>query len=238
MNIFKFLNIDKKNKVENADSHLLNQWYQDSYETTLIQRNFLIILMFIALLIIITSLILIRYIKNNQVIEPFVIEIENKTGVPTVVEPVTIKDYSANESIKRYFIMKYIRAREEYTKISFMYNYSQVVRVLSTSDVYYSDYRPKFSPSNKNSPASMGDKYMRSVELKSLIFQNDNSVQVRLKIIEDSGGSNSSNNITYSDKLVYMEFDFQNIEMNDMERLINPLGFVVKLYRITDEKIL
>ncbi|WHQ47117.1 MAG: type IV secretion system protein [Candidatus Midichloria sp.] len=71
----------------------------------------------------------------------------------------------------------------------------------------------------------------RTVKLKSMIFTNNSSTQVRI-LIEVTDLMNMK-----MDKIVSIEFDFQNIEMNDEERLINPLGFRVKLYRIEDERI-
>ena len=172
----------------------------------------------------------VRYIKNTKSIEPFVIEIERKTGIPTVVDPVSIRDYSANEAVQKYFIMKYIRAREEYYYQTFQYNFDTVVRVLSTPTIYYSDYRPTSAASNPNSPYNLyGQNTTRTAKWKSIIFQSEKVAQVRLTL--ETQGSSSSQ----SDKLVLIAFDFQNVEMNDNERLVNPLGFVVTMYKIEDE---
>ncbi len=220
----------QKGVASENDQYSLSNWSQDTYEGLIIQRNFLILISLFLLVAVAISVLTIGYIKSTQTIEPFVIEIERKTGVPTVVDPISVERYSSDEAIKRYFIMKYIRAREEYIYGSYKYNYYTVVRVLSSSDVYYSDYKSKASPLNKNSLYSThGENYSSTVNLKSLIFQTPNSAQVRIKVV-------GSNNIT-SDKIVYMEFKFDNIKMNDDERLINPLGFVVTLYRIADENI-
>lgn len=221
----------KHNKLNDGDEKILKHWYKDNYERVLIQRNFLVIVLFISLITILLSVSLIRFIKNTASVEPFVIEIDNKSGVPTVVDPVTLIEYSSNDAIKRYFIMKYINAREGYTRDSFMYNYNQVVRVLSDSSVYYGSYRSQFSPYNKDGPYASGNtQYVREVFLKSMLFITPTAVQVRVNITE-SGGKYGFG----GDKLIYMEFDFKNLSMDDADRLINPLGFVVTLYRITDE---
>lgn len=232
--VFNFLKFKKdSDKKPDAQSHkLLNNWYKDSYQGVLIQRNILFILFVGALVIIMTSLLTIRYLRGVQNIEPFVIEIEKKTGVPTVVDPVSVKAYSSNMAIKRYFVMKYINAREEYFSETFNYNYSTVVRVLSSSSVYYSDYRPKFNKSNPNSPYNLyGSVLYRTVGLKSIIFPTENSAQIRISL-NVSGSLGDKMN-----KIIFMEFNFVNIEMSDEERLINPLGFRVTLYRIDDEKV-
>ena len=224
-----------KNKQEVAapsDVAILRNWYKERYESTVIQRNLLFVISVASLVIITFSVFVIRYVRSIRSIEPFIIEIERKTGVPTVVDPVTIEAYSANVSIKRYFVWKYITAREEYFPSTYTYNYTTTVRVLSTPEVYFSDYRPKYSMANPTSPYNLYSQgSSRTVKLKSMIFTNDSSAQVRISM-EVTGLMNMK-----MDKIVFIEFDFQNIEMNDEERLINPLGFRVKLYRIEDEKI-
>jgi type IV secretion system protein VirB8 len=196
-----------------------------------VQRYLLFIVLVLALVIITISLLVIRYVKSTTTIEPFVIEIEQKTGVPTVVEPISSKAYSADIAVRRYFVMTYIRAREEYTYNLYDYYFSTVVRVMSTEDVYSYDYRKKFSISNPLSPRNvLGEKSYRKVNLKSIVFPKENSAQVRLSL-EDYGQINA-----ITDKIVYMEFDFRNVKMNDDERLINPLGFTVTNYRIEDER--
>ena len=94
--------------------HSVKNWYSERYENVIIQRNFLFIIVLLSVLTIALCVIAIRYIKSTRSIEPFVIEIERKTGVPTVVDPVSAKIYTQDVALKRYFVMQYIRAREEY----------------------------------------------------------------------------------------------------------------------------
>lgn len=222
-----------KNKKPNLiDFKSAKSWYDDNYETVLTQRNILFIVMIVCVIIILSSIFLIRFIKSRQNIEPFVIEIEEKTGVPTVVQPLGIEVYSQDEAVKKYFIMQYIRAREEYYPALFDYNYENVVRVLSDQKVYYNDYRPLFSKANPTSPYNLyGQTSIRKVLLKSLIFRNDGVALVRVAF--DVTGSINMR----QDKIILIGFEFKNMEMNEAERLINPLGFIVTFYRIEDDKI-
>ncbi|WP_236870553.1 VirB8/TrbF family protein [Candidatus Bandiella numerosa] len=77
----------------------MKNWSDDRYQSTVIQRNLLLLLLLLLIvcfILIIISLTTIRYLKNTQSIDPFVIEIEKKSGVSTVVEPLSIKTYSAD----------------------------------------------------------------------------------------------------------------------------------------------
>lgn len=210
----------------------VKNWYAERYETTLTQRNWMVVLTAIAIVVVGICVLGIRYVKSTRSIEPFVIEIERKTGVPTVVDPVSAIAYSAQDSVKRYFVMKYIRSREEYYPTSFDLNYNTVVRVLSSDQVYNSDYRPKFNPNNPTSPATIYGKVgYRKVNLKSLVFLKDNQAQARVAF--ESQGQLGP---VVTDKVVYVDFTFENKKMTDEDRLINPLGFTVVSYRIEDER--
>jgi type IV secretion system protein VirB8 len=186
--------------------------------------------MVISIVTIALSVVIIRYIKSTRSIEPFVIEIEQKTGVPTVVEPLSIQAYSAQEAVNRYFVMKYIKAREEYYFTSFEYTYGTVVRVLSSDNVY-GEYRGKHSLKNPSSPFNLyGQNNYREVSLKSIIFPQPNEAQVRIRL--EVKGIMSQ----VIDKICLVQFKYDQKQMNEEERLINPLGFVVTLYRIEDEQ--
>ncbi len=226
--------LEHQENVDDAVSTIKN-WYSEKYEAAVIQRNWMMAILVLALIALTISSIALRYIGSTKVIEPFVIEIEKNTGVPTVVDPLTVKAYSADDAILRYFINKYVRAREEYYPSTYTYNYNVVVRVLSKEDVYYGDYRPKYSTSNIASPAStLSSNGYRTLTLKSIIFPTPKTAQVRfsLKSVVGNGAS-----VSTVDKIALVQFDFRNLKMNDEERLINPLGFMVTLYRSDDEKI-
>lgn len=237
MSFIKFFNknIEEEQPDKKVSNYIqkdckLKEWNNDQYKSAVTQRNLLLVLLVLCFVVILISLSTIRYLKNTQSIEPFVIEIEEKDGVPTVVEPLSVKAYSANEAIKRYFIVKYIKAREEYFSSTFDRNFYDVVRVLSSTDVYYSDYRPKFNVNNPSSPYNLyGSSSYRIVGLKSIIFPSSKSAQIRVAL-NVIGQINLVMN-----KIIYMEFDFKNLNMNDSDRLINPLGFQVTLFRIDDE---
>ncbi len=238
MNFKKFFkkNTDANESKENnpinflTNNKELKNWKDDKFQSAIVQRNLLLIGLLLCFILILVALSTIRYLKNTQSIDPFVIEIEEKSGVPTVVKPLSIETYSANESIKRYFVMKYIRAREEYYSETFNRNFNDVVRVLSSSSVYYSDYRNKFGYNNPSSPYNLyGSGSYRTVGLKSIIFPSDTSAQIRINLTV-SGQINMVMN-----KIIYMEFDYFNLNMSEQDRLINPLGFQVTLFRMDDE---
>lgn len=218
--------------LQNTKATALDNWYKDSYESVIVQRNLLLIFSFVALVVILGAVFAIRYIKSTQSIEPFVIEIDRKTGKPIVVNSLDIAEYSNNELVKRSLVVSYIKAREEYFFQTYQRNYYDVVRVFSASNVYYSEYRPKFSISNPSSPYNLyGKASVRVVNLKSMIFTSPNTAQIR--ITTEVQGSQSGR----ADRIILMAFEFQKLNLSEQDAMINPLGFVVTMYRIEDENL-
>lgn len=215
-----------------AAQNAVKNWYQESYEAVMLQRNLMFCIGLLSSFLLLVSVLMIRYIKNSKSISPFVIEIEEKTGVPTVVEPVSVEAYSAQEAVRRYFISKYVKAREEYQPFLYSYNYNTVVRVLSSLDVYRNDYRPKYNENNPESPVNqLGQGGSRSITIKSIIFPADKTAQVRFSVRSTGSISDSG------DKVALVYYDFVNIRMDEEERMINPLGFQVMNYKVDDERI-
>lgn len=209
-----------------------NKWQSDYTGSLALQRNLMFFLVVVFAVTIAGSAFTINYLQSTRSVEPFIIEIEPKTGVTTVIKRHKEEIFTEDEAVKKYFVMKYIRAREGYTSHTFRNNFNEVVRVLSDDDVYYRDYRPKFQTNNPNSPINiLGTNSTRRVLLKSIIFPTKNSVQVRVQL-KSEGVYNAVEN-----KIIYMEFSFDNIKMDEEERLVNPLGFKVTLYRMDDELI-
>ena len=215
---------------KNKGPAVIKSWYMEQYEMVVIQRNILLLGVIASFVLILVGIWFIKKMQESHTVEPFVISIEEKTGVPTVVDPIAVEQFAADEAIKKFFIMQYIRAREEYTFESHGKN-KRLVRVMSNNSVnrdYYSIVRP----SNENSPSQRyGNHTTVEIKLKSLIFETKNRVQVRVSVVT------SGEYQRVEEKVILMEFDFKNLRLNKQQRLDNPLGFVVTLYRIADEII-
>lgn len=205
-------------------------WYNDRFEWMLIQRNLLFVILIVAIATIVFLNFSISFIKSTKSIEPFVIEIEPKTGVPTVVQPLSAIAYTANEAINRYFVWSYVTMREEYSSFEYV-RAMKNVRLFS-SDQVFGQYRRAVDQNNLQSPYNLyGTTSTRIIELKSLIMQDKNTAQVRIRMVVN--GTQSST----ADKIVLMRFTYDNLEISDEKRLVNPLGFTVLSYRIDNERL-
>ncbi len=233
MGLFK-----KKSKEESIE--VKKNWYADRYQTVIVQRNFLAIITVASLIGVIFSVLSVVKISATKTIDPFVIEIEDKTGVTNVIRPLQKERYAYDETLRRYFLTKYISNRETYNYGSFEYNYFTVIRILSSSSVYAAFRRDVYA-TNTTSPVRLGSSIQRGAKIKSISFlqpvagQVGFTAQVRFKI-EDSETSSGSVRNTYH-KVATINFDYVDMSLTEEERAINPLGFQVIGYRVDDEVV-
>lgn len=209
----------------------VRNWYNDRYIKVVLQRNFLAI---ICAALTIGSLVGIVFIKNlakEKTIRPFVLQIDDVTGETNVVNPLVSSEIMANESLHTYFVVKYLKSREEFDKSTYQKNYRDVVRLFSSNSVYsdFSAYiRADNSPIN-----TYGDQGYISVMIRSVSFlEQGKTAQVRFRKKFSSSGTINSN---FEDKIATIDFGFIPMSLNDEERYLNPVGFMVYKYRVDNE---
>ncbi len=221
-------------------------WFNDRYEWVQVQRNMFILISVVMAVSVTIMAAGVSFIKSSRTIEPFVIEIEPKTGVPTVVIPKTSQALSEDEAVRNFYVWYYVRMREEYYFNSYV-TMLRAVRLMSEDDVYYEYWRSASPGNSQSSYTILGQSGVRTAALKSMIFDVKSSVgpdgkqrflytaQLRVRLTSKfAGGTNE----TSVDKFIRMEFEMKNLELNADDRLINPLGFYVSQYQITDDKVL
>src|SRR3990167_6657253 len=94
-----------------------------------------------------------------KTVEPYVIRVDNSTGVIDVVHALKGGDTTYNEAVNKYFAQLYVRAREGYFREIADVNY-RTVGLLSgnTEQQRYFDY---FTPKNPQSPLVVYGKYAK-----------------------------------------------------------------------------
>lgn len=236
-------------KKDNEDSiSAKKNWYADRYQTAIMQRNFLAFVTLVALGAVIISVLTVIQVSSGKTIEPFVIEIEEKTGITNVIRPLKVEKFAYDEVLQRYFIMKYINARETYDFASYEYNYNRIVKLMSDANVYSFFRRELYDSGNKASPLLIGNSGNVTIKVTSIAFiktaknPQANSAQisapgftaqVRFVATRDTKSARK-----VSHKLATMNFIFgKDVILSTDERDINPLGFYVTSYRVDDENL-
>lgn len=230
-----------KRKEETAEE--TSHWYKDQYQHMVVQRNVLAFLTLAALVASVVCVILVNRIAEVKTVEPYVVQIDDRSGIVQLVEPVSRNEYAAKEMVDRFFVAQYINARESYNLSILRYNYN-VVRVMSTVPVF-TNFRRDVSPNIPTSAAAvLGTDGLRTVRIKSVAYIQNPSVpnnsdkttpekiiqaRVELRDTRENGQEVVDNFV------ITVTFQYAQIELNEEERLINPLGFTVTHYQVQRE---
>ncbi len=107
----------------------------------------------VALVVALVAVATVMHLSPLKSVDPYLIAIDEKTGITEKVEPVSRNEYAANEAVDRFFVSNYLRARETYNFSILRYNYN-LVRVMSTSNVY-SEFRRSVDASADDSLAAI-----------------------------------------------------------------------------------
>lgn len=208
-------------------------WYKDRYQAIMLQRRLLMVVTVISMGATLLSMIVIARIIPLKGVEPFLIQVDSRSGITQMVDPLTVKEITALDSINNFFIVQYIRARESYNVRDIAQNYA-TVRVMSAPDTVYMAFRREANPSNPQSVAArMGSAGTRTVKFKSISYIKPNQAQVRL-LIEETAANGGT--LQYH-KIASLVFEYAKLDLTNEERYINPLGFRVTEYRVDEDAL-
>ncbi|MDR2046226.1 MAG: type IV secretion system protein [Rickettsiales bacterium] len=220
----------REKNTESLDKDI--DWNSNRYSTVVAQRNILLLFALILLATISISILVIFKISTSSTIEPFVIEIDKKSGIVQLVDPVTVKQYSADEALNNYFISEYIKAREVFDPHHYNYNYYTKVRLFSSPNVY-NEFRNYVGSQNMDDLFNLYSDTKSEFKIRSIQKLGNDALQVRffVEFIRKDGSSTRKN------KIVIISYRYASLEMDDQQRYINPLGFQVISYRVDDEYV-
>jgi type IV secretion system protein VirB8 len=210
-------------QVKSNAKNKLKSWYSSRYQIVVVQRNILLVFTMIAMLAVGVAVIFVKQLTSSKSLDPYVIEIEEKTGVATIVDQKTVQQFSSDEAIRKYFINQFIQAASGYDPKTYKKDVEKVR--LFSSPAVYNDFR------NRINARDLGVDSQIAVRIKSLQFLDGSTAQIRLLLQINLAGANP----TTKDQIITMNFYFTNLNLTLEEMLINPLGFQVTSYKITDE---
>ncbi len=167
-----------------------------------------------------------------KTVEPFVVRVDNSTGVVDVVN--TLKDSKNNyeEVVNKYWLNQYLRYRVGYSRqLADEYYYN--VGIMS-SGAEQLKYYEEFKPANPESPLNVyGDTAKVYLQTKSISFIKPNVGLVRYVKFIERGGDRPQ--ITHWAATI--TFKYSGAPMKEKDRLINPLGFQEIEYRNDPETV-
>jgi type IV secretion system protein VirB8 len=212
---------DKQNKKTKSK---VKSWYSNRYQIVVVQRNILLLFTLVSMFSVAVAVIFVKNIMSSKSLEPYVIEVEEKTGIATVVDQMSAQSFTGNQMIVKYFINQFVHMASGYNSRSYDEDVDKV-RLLSSAPVF-SEFRSRINARDLGKDTNI------AVRIKSMQFLNSNSVQIRIL----TQTTQSDLPPKTRDQIITMNFLFapeMNLSME--ERLINPLGFQVTAYMIAEE---
>lgn len=187
---------------------------------------------FVSVFIAIISLLAVLLLTPLKTVEPYVIRVDNITGMVDIITTIDKEQISENEALDKYFISSYVKAREGYF-YEMLNNDYKYVQLLSSEDVANS-YRTIYQGENAKD-AKLKNNYQIEVEILSIVLNESNGVKTstiraNLKTKNKSQGGENKQTI-----VITLAYDYFLGELKEESRILNPLGFKVLTYRIDEE---
>lgn len=226
--------VEEKNsppdEAKNQEKVTTNRnWYEERNDTILVQRNLLFVVLLIILCLSMASMGVIAYVINSREFDPFVIQIDDTTGMAKIVNPTTSKILAGNEALAQYFIKKYVTARETYNPIDFDTEARKIIRLMSTYTIFR-DYLGYIRNDQINPSIIYGQKNTTFLMVRSWSKLSETKYIFRFSINETAGAGRIFN------KIAIVEFQYIPMELTEKDKDINPVGFQVIGYRVDNDE--
>lgn len=162
---------------------------------------------------------------------PYVIRVDNTTGVPDIVTTMQDKRIAYDDVMDKYWVAQFVRARETYDWYTLQKDYN-VVGLLSSPNVG-KEYANLFEGSEALDK-KWGKNYRTTVEVVSVVPNGRGTATVRL--IKTASRVDDANTKQVSKWIATVAYEYRNpSHMKESLRMINPFGFQVTSYRIDPE---
>lgn len=178
----------------------------------------------------IVSLLALAPLKETQ---PYLLRVDNNTGAVDMVSVLKTKEDTYGEVVDKYWVARYVEARETYDWQTLQRDYD-LVNILSDRATA-SAYNATFG-GEKGKDQVLGNSVRTHVEILSVVPNNPSTatVRVRTKTSRADGGGIPS----YETWVVTLAYTYLSTSsMKEEYRLMNPLGFQVTSYRIDPELV-
>lgn len=188
---------------------------------------------FIAMIISILSIIAVACLTPLKSVEPYVIRVDNTTGMVDIITSVNKQTLSSNEALDKYFASLYVKSREGYY-FNMLQNDYTLTQILSAPNIA-ADYVAIYQGENPRQEI-LKNKIEVSVDINSISLSNSagsNVATIRFNLITKNLEHGNKNTQA---KIVTMAYEYNPALLTkEEERLKNPLGFKVLTYRVDDE---
>lgn len=178
------------------------------------------------------SVIAVAALTPLKTVEPFLVRMDNATGIVDLVRPLDKSAATYGETIDKYWAQQYVKVREGYSRDLAAVNY-RAVGLMSSAGVQQG-YYDWFNPGSPTSPLNVYGQYAKvQVIIKSVSFVAKDIAMVRYVKQIQRGGDKPLN----QHWAATINYKYSNGQMTDRDREVNPLGYLVLSYRNDPESL-
>lgn len=189
----------------------------------------------VTIFLLILSWIILAIILPLKEVTPYVIQVNEKTGIPDVITVVDPEQLHANEALDKYFVNSYIQTRESYTYQTIQNTYIETQ--LYSSENVKNEYLAQMN--RADSPDQVMKTGTISVKVNSIILEDINNVDIKMataRIVKTY--TTEKNEVYQRNFIIKLSYEYEPAQKLKLSyRLENPLGFSVTSYQIIEENI-
>lgn len=209
------------------------RWEQDELRSALRSKRLAWTVAAVSMVGTIASVSAVAALVPLQKIEPFIIRVDTGTGITEAASLLKDAPSTLSDAQARYFIAKYVTARESYSRVTVQDNY-RVVNTMSTGPVQEA-YGRWISANNPQSPQKLlGPQGTVRIEIRSVQLVRQGLATVRFVQIAEYQGTEPRTQ-HYVATVAYEVLPEERLTWQ--QRLINPIAFAVTEYRIDPEVV-
>lgn len=187
---------------------------------------------FVSVGVAILSIVAMLLLTPLKTVEPYVIRVDNTTGMVDILTILDEEQISSIEALDKHFIAQYIKAREGYYYDMLNQDYI-FVQLLSTPEIAES-YRQIYTGDNARD-TRLGNATQVEVQIISIVLGESagaKTATARINLKTTNKNSKAENMAT---KVITLTYTYQTAQVDEENRLLNPLGFKVSNYRVDEE---
>lgn len=187
---------------------------------------------FVSVGVAILSIVAVLLLTPLKTVEPYVIRVDNTTGMVDILTILDEEQISSIEALDKHFVTQYIKAREGYYYDMLNQDYI-FVQLLSTPEIAES-YRQIYTGDNARD-TRLGNATQVEVQIISIVLGESagaKTATARINLKTTNKNSKAENMAT---KVITLTYTYQTAQVDEENRLLNPLGFKVSNYRVDEE---
>jgi type IV secretion system protein VirB8 len=164
-----------------------------------------------------------------KTVVPFVIRVDNATGIVDTVSGLTDGPKTFNEAISRYFLARYVQVREGYVYPDAALNFRTTT--LMSAPAVQNQYAAWFNGRTAESPQVKFRNTTAQIDIVSIAMLSPSQAQVRFirKV------ARAEHDVTVTHWVATIDFAYTTAAVSVRDRDTNPLGFIVTSYTVDQE---